>query len=117
MAFLTADWPLPVFVKCTKHLNPPVAAGSRPDAGPGQRPPPPPVAVGSRVVAKHKNGRYYWGQVVESRSQDFYAVDFEDNSSCDNLRPSDVVVSAGSSASPLRRCSEGTAQPVVCGGG
>ncbi|XP_077557644.1 lysine-specific demethylase 4A-like isoform X2 [Haemaphysalis longicornis] len=91
VAFLTADWPLPVFVKCTKHLNPPVAAGSRPDAGPGQRPPPPPVAVGSRVVAKHKNGRYYWGQVVESRSQDFYAVDFEDNSSCDNLRPSDVV--------------------------
>lgn len=91
VAFLTADWPLPVFVKCTKHLNPPAAAGSRPDAGPGQRPPPPPVAVGSRVVAKHKNGRYYWGQVVESRSQDFYAVDFEDNSSCDNLRPSDVV--------------------------
>lgn len=89
VAFLTADWPLPVFIKCTKHLGPPPAAAAAapgPEAGPEE-----PLAVGSRVVAKHKNGRYYWGQVVESRGQDRYAVDFEDNSSCNNLRPSDVV--------------------------
>uniref|UniRef100_V5GEI0 [histone H3]-trimethyl-L-lysine(9) demethylase n=1 Tax=Ixodes ricinus TaxID=34613 RepID=V5GEI0_IXORI len=84
VSFETYDWPLPVFVTCTKHANSPnpkrVQAGELP-----------PVAVGSRVVAKHKNGRYYWGRVRGTHSQDLYSVDFEDHSSSNNLLPEDIV--------------------------
>ncbi|XP_049274936.1 lysine-specific demethylase 4B isoform X3 [Rhipicephalus sanguineus] len=100
VSFLTSDWPLPIFIKCIKHSStqsdtkvredttrsPLVTSRERPPAEPL-----PPVEPGNRVVAKHKNGRYYWGRVQESRSQDLYSVDFEDNSSCDNLRPEDIV--------------------------
>ncbi|XP_075528185.1 lysine-specific demethylase 4C-like isoform X2 [Dermacentor variabilis] len=85
VSFLTSDWPLPIFIKCIKHSS---------TQGDTKRPPAEPlpaVEPGSRVVAKHKNGRYYWGQVRDCRSQDFYSVDFEDNSSCDNMRPEDIV--------------------------
>ncbi|KAL1469206.1 hypothetical protein MTO96_004919 [Rhipicephalus appendiculatus] len=85
VSFVTSDWPLPIFIKCIKH-SPTQSDTKRPPAVPL-----PPVEPGSRVVAKHKNGRYYWGRVQETRSQDFYSVDFEDNSSCDNLRPEDIV--------------------------
>uniref|UniRef100_A0A224YTV9 [histone H3]-trimethyl-L-lysine(9) demethylase n=1 Tax=Rhipicephalus zambeziensis TaxID=60191 RepID=A0A224YTV9_9ACAR len=85
VSFVTSDWPLPIFIKCIKH-SPTQSVTKRPPAEPL-----PPVEPGSRVVAKHKNGRYYWGRVKETRSHDFYSVDFEDNSSCDNLRPEDIV--------------------------
>uniref|UniRef100_A0A224YS13 [histone H3]-trimethyl-L-lysine(9) demethylase n=1 Tax=Rhipicephalus zambeziensis TaxID=60191 RepID=A0A224YS13_9ACAR len=100
VSFVTSDWPLPIFIKCIKHSPTQSVTKVREDTTrsplvtPRERPPAeplPPVEPGSRVVAKHKNGRYYWGRVKETRSHDFYSVDFEDNSSCDNLRPEDIV--------------------------
>ncbi|XP_075528182.1 lysine-specific demethylase 4C-like isoform X1 [Dermacentor variabilis] len=102
VSFLTSDWPLPIFIKCIKHSSTQGDTKVREDTTlsrlekvtPRERPPAEPlpaVEPGSRVVAKHKNGRYYWGQVRDCRSQDFYSVDFEDNSSCDNMRPEDIV--------------------------
>ncbi|XP_064477550.1 lysine-specific demethylase 4C-like isoform X2 [Ornithodoros turicata] len=80
--FETYDWPVPVYITCTRHVgNKDKHATSREL---------PEVGVGARVVAKHKNGRYYWGRVTDIRSQDFYSVDFEDNSSSDNLLPQDI---------------------------
>ncbi|EEC10206.1 jumonji domain-containing protein, putative [Ixodes scapularis] len=95
VSFETYDWPLPIFVTCTKHANSPNQKASSPfglclhfrDLA-GELPP---VAVGSRVVAKHKNGRYYWGRVRSTHSQDLYSVDFEDHSSSNNLLPEDIV--------------------------
>ncbi|KAM7287393.1 lysine-specific demethylase 4A [Ixodes scapularis] len=84
VSFETYDWPLPIFVTCTKHANSP---NQKRDLA-GELPP---VAVGSRVVAKHKNGRYYWGRVRSTHSQDLYSVDFEDHSSSNNLLPEDIV--------------------------
>lgn len=100
VSFLTSDWPLPIFIKCIKHSSTQGDTKVREDTTrsrlekvtPRERPPAVlAVEPGSRVVAKHKNGRYYWGRVQDCRSQDFYSVDFEDNSSCDNMRPEDIV--------------------------
>ncbi|CAN8010131.1 unnamed protein product [Ixodes pacificus] len=95
VSFETYDWPLPVFVTCTKHANSPNEKASSPFSLclhsrelAGELPP---VAVGSRVVAKHKNNRYYWGRVRGTHSQDLYSVDFEDHSSSNNLLPEDIV--------------------------
>ncbi|CAN8027863.1 unnamed protein product [Ixodes persulcatus] len=95
VSFETYDWPLPVFVTCTKHANSPNQKASFPFGlclhSRVQAEELPPVAVGSRVVAKHKNGRYYWGRVRGTHSQDLYSVDFEDHSSSNNLLPEDIV--------------------------
>ncbi|XP_037287700.1 lysine-specific demethylase 4C isoform X4 [Rhipicephalus microplus] len=85
VSFFTSDWPLPIFIKCIKH------GSTQGDTKRAPAEPLPPVEPGSRVVAKHKNGRYYWGRVQECRREDLYSVVFEDNSSCDNLRPVDIV--------------------------
>ncbi|XP_037287703.1 lysine-specific demethylase 4C isoform X7 [Rhipicephalus microplus] len=100
VSFFTSDWPLPIFIKCIKHGSTQGDTKVREDTTrsplvtPRERAPAeplPPVEPGSRVVAKHKNGRYYWGRVQECRREDLYSVVFEDNSSCDNLRPVDIV--------------------------
>ncbi|KAL3221134.1 hypothetical protein MRX96_029483, partial [Rhipicephalus microplus] len=100
VSFFTSDWPLPIFIKCIKHSSTQGDTKVREDTTrsplvtPRERAPAeplPPVEPGSRVVAKHKNGRYYWGRVQECRREDLYSVVFEDNSSCDNLRPVDIV--------------------------
>lgn len=86
VTFVTSDWPLPIFIKCTKHVAPVQSDVKRPPTEPLPR-----LEPGTRVVAKHKNGRYYWGRVTGSRTQDLYSVDFEDNSSSNNLLPEDIV--------------------------
>ncbi|XP_077500831.1 lysine-specific demethylase 4C-like isoform X3 [Amblyomma americanum] len=86
VTFVTSDWPRPIFIKCTKHVAPLQSDVKRPPTEPL-----PPLEPGTRVVAKHKNGRYYWGRVTGSRTQDLYSVDFEDNSSSNNLLPEDIV--------------------------
>lgn len=85
VTFETYDWPLPVFITCTRHTKS-LKEKKRPQRGDL-----PQVEVGDRVVAQHKNGRYYWGRVRACRTQDLYAVDFEDNSSSSNLLPEDIV--------------------------
>lgn len=52
----------------------------------------PDIKVGDRVTAKHKNGRYYNCDVVNTAIQEFYEVDFEDGSFSDNMYPEDIEV-------------------------
>lgn len=50
------------------------------------------LAVGQRVICKHKNGRYYQCDVVQLSKETFYEVNFDDGSFSDNLFPEDIVV-------------------------
>lgn len=54
----------------------------------------PALKISDRVIAKHKNGRYYKAEISAVRNQTFYAVDFDDGSFCDNLFPEDIQVSS-----------------------
>lgn len=53
------------------------------------------LAVGQRVICKHKNGRYYHSEVLELSPTTFYEVVFDDGSYSDNLFPEDIEVSMG----------------------
>ncbi|XP_064626958.1 uncharacterized protein LOC135487294 isoform X2 [Lineus longissimus] len=79
--FDTSDWPFPVFITCNKHISS--------KDGPSQRRLPP-IKVRDKVIAKHKNGRYYKCTVRDSKVQTFYEVDFDDGSYSDNLFPEDI---------------------------
>uniref|UniRef100_A0A8C4ETS7 [histone H3]-trimethyl-L-lysine(9) demethylase n=1 Tax=Dicentrarchus labrax TaxID=13489 RepID=A0A8C4ETS7_DICLA len=61
------DWPFIVFITCHTVL-----------------------AVGQRVICKHKNSRYYHSEVVELTTATFYEVVFDDGSYSDNLFPEDI---------------------------
>lgn len=50
------------------------------------------MRVGDRVIAKHKNGRFYEGDVVDMKDQLFCEVDFDDGSFSDNMYPEDIEV-------------------------
>lgn len=50
------------------------------------------LAVGQRVICKHKNGRYYHSEVQELTPTTFYEVVFDDGSYSDNLFPEDIEV-------------------------
>lgn len=50
------------------------------------------LAVGQRVICKHKNGRYYHSEVLELSPTTFYEVVFDDGSYSDNLFPEDIEV-------------------------
>jgi len=53
-----------------------------------------PLSVGDVVIAKHKNTRYYTAEVLDTRDQVFYAVDFDDGSFSNDLFPADIHVSS-----------------------
>ena len=52
----------------------------------------PDVKVGDVVIAKHKNCRYYHCNVVDTRTEIFYEVDFDDGSFSKNMFPEDIEV-------------------------
>ena len=51
--------------------------------------------MGGRVIAKHKNGRYYHATILEVTRHKLYEVDFDDGSVSFDLLPEDIVVSLG----------------------
>uniref|UniRef100_A0A674MCU6 [histone H3]-trimethyl-L-lysine(9) demethylase n=1 Tax=Takifugu rubripes TaxID=31033 RepID=A0A674MCU6_TAKRU len=73
------DWPFNVFATCHRHRTPPITEASMRD-----------LAVGQRVICKHKNGRYYNSEVQELSPTTFYEVVFDDGSYSDNLFPEDI---------------------------
>lgn len=79
--FETSDWPFPIYITCQKHVNHKEKARRRNM---------PALKISDRVIAKHKNGRYYKAEISAVRNQTFYAVDFDDGSFCDNLFPEDI---------------------------
>uniref|UniRef100_A0A0L8HJ86 [histone H3]-trimethyl-L-lysine(9) demethylase n=2 Tax=Octopus bimaculoides TaxID=37653 RepID=A0A0L8HJ86_OCTBM len=48
------------------------------------------LKISDKVIAKHKNRRYYKADVSAIKNQIFYAVDFNDGSFSDNLFPEDI---------------------------
>lgn len=48
---------------------------------------------GDKVIAKHKNGRYYQCKIVDTDQQIFCEVDFDDGSFSNDLLPEDIKVS------------------------
>ena len=52
-----------------------------------------PVAFGDRVLAKHKNGRYYHAIVLSVSDVVYYKVAFDDGSYSNDMYPEDIEVS------------------------
>ncbi|CAG5121108.1 unnamed protein product [Candidula unifasciata] len=81
--FEVSAWPAPVYVTCLKHLS-----------GPSKRTRHPRklsvVSAGDRVVAKHKNTRFYWGKVVGVTKRKLFVVDFDDGTYSQNILPGDI---------------------------
>lgn len=51
-----------------------------------------PLKSGDKVIAKHKNTRFYLADVLDYRDQIFYEVDFDDGSFSKDLYPEDIHV-------------------------
>lgn len=66
------------------------------------------LAVGQRVICKHKNGRYYHSEVVELTTATFYEVVFDDGSYSNNLFPEDIQVNTAAPESFVRMPGEDT---------
>ncbi|TNM97868.1 hypothetical protein fugu_014114 [Takifugu bimaculatus] len=76
------DWPFNVFATCHRHRAPPITERNKASMRD--------LAVGQRVICKHKNGRYYNSEVQELSPTTFYEVVFDDGSYSDNLFPEDI---------------------------
>ncbi|KAM9350149.1 lysine-specific demethylase 4A isoform 1-T1 [Symphorus nematophorus] len=76
------DWPFIVFITCHRHRAPLIPERDKTSMRE--------LAVGQRVISKHKNGRYYQSEVVELTTATFYEVVFDDGSYSDNLFPEDI---------------------------
>ena len=50
------------------------------------------MKIGDRVLAKHKNGRFYSSKVLGFEEEVYYQVDFSDGSYSNNLFAQDIVV-------------------------
>ncbi|XP_070830151.1 lysine-specific demethylase 4A isoform X2 [Chaetodon trifascialis] len=76
------DWPFIVFITCHRHRAPLIPERNKASLRE--------LAVGQRVICKHKNSRYYHSEVVELTTATFYEVVFDDGSYSDNLFPEDI---------------------------
>ncbi|XP_068196503.1 lysine-specific demethylase 4A-like [Antennarius striatus] len=76
------DWPFIVFITCQRHKAPLIPERNKSSMRE--------LVVGQRVIAKHKNGRYYHSEMMELSPTTFYEVVFDDGSYSDNLFPEDI---------------------------
>ena len=51
------------------------------------------VSVGGSITSVCVCFRYYHGVVQDTSTEEYYVVSFEDGTYCDNLPPTDIVVS------------------------
>ncbi|XP_045160410.1 uncharacterized protein LOC123525433 isoform X2 [Mercenaria mercenaria] len=82
VVFETSDWPHPVYITCSRHMH--LTKIKQKERKLTQ------LEVGDRVIAKHKNTRYYVAEVLDCRDQVFYEVDFDDGSFSHDLYPEDI---------------------------
>ncbi|XP_054722573.1 lysine-specific demethylase 4C-like [Uloborus diversus] len=80
--FEANNWPEPIRMICTKHA----AARRKPAKRELTN-----VMIGEKVIAKHRNKRYYWANVTKKYRKDYYSITFEDNSHSSNTLPEDIV--------------------------
>lgn len=83
VVFETSDWPYPVYMTCLKHAGI-VRNRNQHERELTQ------LEVGCKVIAKHRNTRYYKVEVLEREDQVFYEVDFDDGSFSNDLFPEDI---------------------------
>ncbi|KAM3865999.1 lysine-specific demethylase 4A-like [Diretmus argenteus] len=76
------DWPFIVYITCHRHRAPIMPERNKASMRE--------LAVGQKVICKHKNGRYYHSDVTELTNATFYEVVFNDGSYSDNLFPEDI---------------------------
>ncbi len=102
-----ADWPYVVSVTCHKHkqTNQKVRSCYRSDLNAHGDPqtdalPPPQVKNGSRelslgqeVIGRNSNGWFYRCTITGIGTQNYYEVNFDDGSYCDNVFPENLLVS------------------------
>ncbi|CAI9728298.1 lysine-specific demethylase 4C-like [Octopus vulgaris] len=81
VVFETSDWPYPVYITCHRHNS---------NKEKTRRNNLMSLKISDKVIAKHKNRRYYKADVSAIKNQIFYAVDFNDGSFSDNLFPEDI---------------------------
>uniref|UniRef100_T1ITK4 [histone H3]-trimethyl-L-lysine(9) demethylase n=1 Tax=Strigamia maritima TaxID=126957 RepID=T1ITK4_STRMM len=86
--FTTDNWPDLIQIPCIKHTlnkkeknNPTSSTLSSHLMD---------LSVNQEVIAKHRNKRYYPAVITHSETQEYYSVDFEDNSHSDDLLPQDI---------------------------
>lgn len=77
------DWPVFIETHCPKHAKykQPKSEEKRDLTK---------VGADDVVLAKHKNGRYYRGRVIDTQTMLYYKVVFDDKSFCFDLPPDDI---------------------------
>ncbi|KAK9967141.1 hypothetical protein ABG768_001553 [Culter alburnus] len=76
-----ADWPYVVSVTCHKHkqTNHKVKSGSRE------------LSLGQEVIGRNSNGWFYRCTITGIGTQNYYEVNFDDGSYCDNVFPENLL--------------------------
>uniref|UniRef100_A0A8C2F6I2 [histone H3]-trimethyl-L-lysine(9) demethylase n=1 Tax=Cyprinus carpio TaxID=7962 RepID=A0A8C2F6I2_CYPCA len=76
-----ADWPYVVSVTCHKHkqTNQKVKSGSRE------------LSLGQEVIGRSSNGWFYRCTITGIGTQNYYEVNFDDGSYCDNVFPENLL--------------------------
>ncbi|XP_016411327.1 lysine-specific demethylase 4B-like [Sinocyclocheilus rhinocerous] len=76
-----ADWPYVVSVTCHKHkkTNQKVKSGSRE------------LSLGQEVIGRSSNGWFYRCTITGIGTQNYYEVNFDDGSYCDNIFPENLL--------------------------
>ncbi|XP_016334853.1 lysine-specific demethylase 4A-like, partial [Sinocyclocheilus anshuiensis] len=76
-----ADWPYVVSVTCHKHkkTNKKVKSGSRE------------LSLGQEVIGRSSNGWFYRCTITGIGTQNYYEVNFDDGSYCDNIFPENLL--------------------------
>ena len=86
--FEASDWPDPIRVycnKCTKNVE---ATDSSMNSKQEKE-----IDIGTSVIGKFKNNRYYDAIIVDKQKVTLYHVHFDDNSFTKRLRVTDFIVS------------------------
>lgn len=85
--YQAGDWPDPIVVTCKKCTQNSQSKKKQFSSRNLRE-----VELGEKVIAKHKNKRYYNAKVVEKIEQVFHHVHFVDNSFTKNLKSCDILV-------------------------
>ncbi len=85
-SYKPSDWPYPITITCQRCALR-VQSRQAEDRNLVD------VDINTKVIAKHKNSRYYVAKVVEKWEQTFHHVHFVDNSFTRVLKDSDFLVS------------------------
>ncbi|RWS17149.1 lysine-specific demethylase 4C-like protein [Dinothrombium tinctorium] len=94
IVFEASDWPDPIRAycqKCTSHTLKRIAAENEGDD----------IEINTKVIARHRNRRYYEATVIGKSTEIRHHVHFVDNSFTENVRTSDIISHEWSESNPI----------------